>query len=128
MSNVFTLDALREETIRRYAPTEVHLGDGDTVEMKSVMRLREKDRKTVVELLDELSDLSDDDDEEDTEWAESITEVCSKIIRLVASSPKKLIAALDHDDPQIKANLFTAVLSRWIGETQVGEAQPSPTS
>jgi hypothetical protein len=131
MSNVFTLDALREETIRRYSPTRVELGDGKVVELKSLLRLREKERKAVISAIEAINglDVSDDDDDESlAEWSEAVTERCGEIFELVASTPKKLIAALDHEDPTIKANLYTAVLTRWIGESQVGEAQPSPAS
>lgn len=130
MSNVFTLDALRQETIRRYAPTEVDLGDGETVELKSLLRLREKDRKAVVAAIEEITDLEigDEDSEEAVEeWSEAVSEACSKIFRVIATAPKKLTAKLDHEDPTIKANLHTAVLTRWIGESQVGEAESSPT-
>lgn len=128
MSNVFTLDALREETIRRYAPTEVDLGDGEVVELKSILRLREKDRKAVLDAVEDINKLEYDDEDEDSlvEWSEAVVDACAKVFKLVASSPKKLIAGLEHDDPEIKANLYTAVLSRWISETQVGEARPSP--
>ena len=129
-NNVFTLDALRAETIRRYAPTEVDLGDGDVVTLRSMLRLKEKDRQLVLDAIEEINQLDYDDESEDddelAEWAEGVTAACSKIFRLIASSPKKLIAGLDHEDPTIKANLYTAVLSRWVGESQVGEAKPSP--
>ena len=129
MSNVFTLDALREETIRRYAPTVIDLGDGETVELKSLLKLREKDRKAVLDVIEEINAIDyDEDDDEDAvaEWAELIVEACGKIFKLIASSTKKLVAGLDHEDPTIKANLHTAVLSRWVGESQLGEAKPSP--
>ena len=128
MSNVFTLDALREETIRRYAPTEVDLGNGDTVELSSILRLREKDRKAVLAAIEEINDIEydEDDDESIVEWSESVVDSCSKIFKLICNSPKKLLPRLDHEDPQIKANLYTAVLSRWVGETQLGEAESSP--
>jgi hypothetical protein len=129
MSNVFTLDALRQETIRRYAPTEVDLGDGDVVELKSLLRLKEKDRKAVIEAIEEINELDYDEDADDEadllEWSEGVVSACTKIFRLISSAPKKLIAGLDHEDPTIKANLYTAVLSRWVGESQVGEAKPS---
>lgn len=130
MSNVFTLDALRQETIRRYAPTEVDLGDGDVVELQSILRLREKDRKAVIAAIEELNAVEYDEDDDDSviEWSESVVDACSKVFRLVCSSPKKLITRLDHEDPTIKANLFTAVLSRWVGESQLGEAESSPAS
>jgi len=130
-SNVFTLDALRAETIRRYAPTVIDLGGGSEVELSSILRLREKDRKQVLEAIESLNDLDVDDDSDDEadliEWSEAVVEVCTKIFKLITPGYKKLAAKLDHDDPKIKANLFTAVLTRWIGESQLGEAESSPS-
>lgn len=128
MANVFTLDALREETIRRYSPTTVELGDGKTVELKSLLRLREKERKAVLDAIESINELDyNDDDDEDTtaEWADSVARYCNEIFVLIASSPKRLTSGLYHEDPIIKANLYTAVLSRWIGESQLGEAKSS---
>lgn len=129
MSNVFTLDALREETIRRYAPTEVDLGDGDTIELRPLLRLREKERKAVMDAIAEINKLDYDDDADDdaiAEWAEGVIAACAKVYKIITPSFKKLMSALDHDDVTIKANLYTAVLSRWVGESQVGEAKSSP--
>jgi len=131
-NNVFTLDALRNETIRRYASTEIDLGDGATVELQSILRLREKDRKSVLSAIEEINDVEYDDDEDDdaalAEWAEAVVAACSKVFRLITPGHKKLISKLDHEDPTIKANMFTAVLTRWIGESQLGEAESSPNS
>ena len=127
MSNTFTLDALREETIRRYAPTKVELSDGSTVELRNILKLSETDRKEVISVVEEInsSDLEDDGDVED--WSEKVCESVTKILRLICKSPKKLIAELEHDDLQIKASMYIAVLSRWISESQLGEAKPSPS-
>ncbi|AZS08228.1 tail assembly chaperone [Mycobacterium phage IronMan] len=131
MSNVFTLDALREETLRRYAPTKIELSDGSQVELKSVLKLKKKSREAVQDALQEIDKIDeivgdDDDEESDEEVAEIVCDAVAKIIRLICSSPRKLLAELEHEDPQIKANLYTAVLQRWIGETQLGEAESSP--
>lgn len=131
MGNIFTLDSLREETIRRYAPTEVDLGDGNVIELVSVLRLGKKDRDMVHSIVDELTSEELEDDEDDdavSEWAESVVDSCSKILRLITPSHKKLISRLDHDDPRIKANLFTSVIAEWIGGSQLGEAESSPSS
>lgn len=131
MSNTFTLDAIVAETVRRYAPVEVDLGDGDVVELKSLLRLREKDRKAVMEAIDEINDLEYDDDADEDDlgaWSDAVSENCAKVFKIITGGHKKLVAKLDHDDPIIKANLHTAVLSRWVGESQLGEAVSSPTS
>lgn len=130
-SNVFTLDALRNETIRRYAPTVIDLGGGSEVELSSILRLREKDRKEVLNIMESLNDIEIDEDSDDeadlVEWSEAIVDACTKIFRLITPGYKKLVTKLDHDDPKIKANLFTAVLTRWVGESQLGEAESSPS-
>ena len=130
-NNVFTLDALRYETIRRYAPTVIDLGGGSEVELSSILRLREKDRKEVLNVIESFNEIELDEDADDeaelVDWSEAIVEACTKIFRLITPGYKKLVTKLDHDDPKIKANLFTAVLTRWVGESQLGEAESSPS-
>lgn len=128
MSNVFTLDALRQETLSRYAPTVVVLPDESTVELQSILRLGKKDREAVVAAIDEIKDLDDDEDDDEVvdEFSESVCASIEKVIKLIANKPKKLLAELDHDDPRIKVTMYTSVLSRWMGESQLGEAEPSP--
>lgn len=133
MSNIFTLDSLREETVRRYAPVVVELSDGSSVELKSLLRLRKKDRDEVVEALNALGEYEDDpeDDEDDAvrAWADVATEACGRIYKIIVKgSTKKLLADLDDDDPTIKANLYTALLNHWVSESQLGEAESSPAS
>lgn len=132
MSNVFTLDALREETVRRYEPVLVQLSDGSSVELRSVLRLGKSDRDAVVAAIEEINELDGEFDEDDDEvvdgYAYSVCESIEKIFRLVANKPKRLLVELDHDDPRIKVSLYTAVLSRWMGESQLGEAESSPAS
>ena len=129
MSNVLTVDVLREETIKRYSPVSVELSDGSTIELKSILRLKQKAREEVLAAVDEINSLEKFEDDEDeelvAEYANSVCEIISKIFRLITSSPRKLIAELDHEDPMIKANLHIAVLYRWIGESQLGEAASS---
>ncbi|QFG04498.1 tail assembly chaperone [Mycobacterium phage Jeeves] len=132
MSNVFTLDSLREETIKRYAPTKIELSDGSQVELKSVLKLKKPAREAVqaaLKEIDNIDELVDEDDEDsDSEVSEIVCEAVAKIIRLIsgASASRRLLAELEHEDPQIKATLHTAVLTKWIGETQLGEAESSP--
>ncbi len=127
MSNVFTLDALREETINKYAPTKIELPDGSSVELKSILRLKKKAREEVLAAVEDINSNEEDEEDEDSldEWSELVVESVSKVFRLIASSPRKLIAELEHDDPQVKASLYTAVLTKWIGNSQLGEAEPS---
>lgn len=126
MSNTFTLDSLREETIKRYEPTKVELPDGSVVTLKSTLRLKKDERKAVVDAMDEIKELEDEDDLTE-EWSALVCDAIEKVFRLIASNSRKLIAELDHDDPEIKATMYTSLLSRWMGETQLGEAKSSPS-
>lgn len=130
MSNAFTLDALREETLKRYEPFVISLADGSSIELKSVLRLGKNDRDAVVAAIEEISDLDDEIDENDEDLVDEYsTKVCDsieKVFRLIASKPKRLLAELDHEDPQIRATLYTSVLTKWMGESQLGEAKSSP--
>lgn len=130
MSNVFTLDAMRDAIVNRYAPTVIDLGDGESVELKSMLKLRSKDRDAVVAAIGDVNALEYDDEDEESiiEWSEAVVEICSKVFRLIASSPKRLINALDHEDPEVKASLFTQVLTTWVGKSQLGEAESSLSS
>lgn len=131
MSNVFTLDSLREETIKRFEPVEVLLADGSSIELKSLLRLGKKDRDAVLAAIEEINALSEDsqDDEEiGNEYADKVCESIEKVFKLIASKPKRLIAELDHEDSTLKVTLYTAVLSRWMGESQLGEVESSPSS
>jgi len=130
MSNVFTLDALREETIRRYEPVELRLNDGTSVSLKALLRISKTDREAVVSAIEDVQAVDDDFDEDDDaqveEYSKLVCDAIEKVFKLIASKPKRLLSELDHEDPRVKVSLYTAVLSRWMGETQVGEAEPSP--
>ena len=129
MTNAFSLDDLREATIKKYAPTEVAIKDG-SVQLKSLLKLKKAAREEISAAVDAISDIEepdDDDDESIAEWSATLCGHVEKIFRLVCSSPRRLIQELDHEDPQVKASLYTAVLGRWLEETQVGEAESSPS-
>lgn len=129
-NNVFTLDALREETLRKYEPVVVELSDGSSIQLISALRLGKKDREEVIKAVDDIGEINDGFDDEDEEaanfYAEQVCDCIERIFRLIASKPKRLISELEHSDPKIKATLYTAVLGKWMGETQLGEAESSP--
>jgi hypothetical protein len=129
MSNTFTLDSLREETEKKYAPVTIGLSDGSEVELKSLLRLGKKNRESVSETLTDLGTLLDGDGDLDglsPEESELLVEAISKVINMIASAPAKLLKELDHPDSLIKVSLMTDVLLRWIGATKPGEALNSP--
>lgn len=129
MSNVFSLDSLREEAVKKFEPVKIGLKDGSEVELKSMLRLGKKSREAVVEAINDMQAISgegSDDDELSTEESDLLIESVSKIFNLIATSPAKLLKELDHQDPLIKVTLMTDVLNVWIGGAQLGEARNSP--
>ncbi|AZV00820.1 tail assembly chaperone [Mycobacterium phage Malec] len=127
MTNVFTLDAMREETRKKYQPVKIGLSEDVTVELKPLLKLGKKTREAVVEAVKEMEDIPDiDEDDEDAdelldEYAEKVCDVVGKVFRLIATSPRKLLAELDtEEEPQIRAELYGAVLRTWMRETQLG--------
>lgn len=129
MSNMFSLDSIREEAERRYSPLVIDLGGGKTVELTSILRIGEKSRKAVIGYMDELSEMEYDDEDPESvaAWSDLVVDACYKIFEIVASSPKKLASALDHPDPVIKSSLFTSVITNWMKVSQLGEADSSPS-
>lgn len=120
MSNTFTLDSLREETRKKFAPVKIVISDGSEVELRSLLRLGKDDRKIVNSALEGVNGL--DVDEDDPETIELVIEQISKIFNVIADKPAKLLKDLDDTDQMVKVSLMTSVLTRWAKETQLGEA------
>lgn len=123
MSNIFTLDSMREEIERQFAPCEIDLGGGNVVTLRNVLRLPKKDRDVVYALLDELGDTQKDDageDETGLSGTEAAAEIALKIIPLVAEnqrSGEQLVEAIGDD-----LALTLRVFSSWMNGSQAGEA------
>ena len=131
MSNVFTLDSLREETLKRFEPTVIELNDGTSIELKSVLRLGKKDRDAVLAAIEEINGLGEFDDSDDdavAEYSEKVCDSIAKVFKLIADKPKRLLSELAHDEVTLQVGLYTAVLSRWMGDSQLGEVESSPSS
>jgi hypothetical protein len=120
MSNVFTLDSLREEVEKKFAPVKIALKDGSEVILASVLRLDSDIRKTVVKALEEISSL--EDKEESPEALDHMVEAISKVLNAIADKPQKLLQELHSDDVQVKLHMMTKIVSVWAKETQLGEA------
>jgi Zn-finger domain-containing protein len=131
MSNVFTLDSLRQETERKFAPVKIGLSDGSQVEMLSILRLGKKSRDSVLATIEDMRSISNDEtaaDELTDEENELLIESISDIFRtIVASKADKLLAELDGDDLLVKISLMMSVLTTWLEGAQVGEARNSPS-
>ncbi|WP_104183319.1 phage tail assembly protein [Mycobacterium avium] len=124
MSNTFTLDSLREETRKKFAPVVIGLSDGSEVKLSSILRLPKESRKLVANTIEQLDDL--EPDEENLESIELLTEAISKVFNVIADKPAKLLKELDDGDLMVKLHMMGSIIDRWIGETQLGEASNSP--
>lgn len=128
--NVFTLDALREETVKKFAPVTFTLKDGTDVELLSMLRLGKKARESVLSTIDDMKSIGVDEDADDMtdEENELLIESVSGIFQTIAGSKaEKLLKELDGDDLMVKLALMMRVLTAWMEGAQVGEAPSSPS-
>jgi hypothetical protein len=116
LSNSFTLDDLRAEVEREYAPLEITLSDGSTVTLKHLLRLPKKTRDKVVDTLKALETKEGDDPDVDV-----MVDAATQVLKLVADNGTGLVKELDGD-----VTLVMRVLERWMQMSQPGEAAPSP--
>lgn len=116
MSNIFSLDDLREEVEREFAPVTIELSDGTEVTLRNLLRLPKGQRRDVVDTLKVLEavDGSDDSDVEELLYA------ATSVLEIVADHGKKLTKELDGD-----LAVTMKVLERWMEATQPGEAKRS---
>lgn len=133
MSNTFTLDSMKEELQKEFAPCVIELSTGESVTLRNLLRVPKKARDAVYPLLDELTELqktNDDkkDDEKDSlslVETEKTAEIAVKILGLVADPAplgKKLVESIE-DDIVLTLRVFNA----WMEGTQAGEADGSPS-
>jgi len=125
MSNTFTLDALREDVERKYAPVKIAVGKREVV-LRHLIRMPKGDREAVVELLNKFKDAVSSGPEDKADDAvlddDALLELGKEIVAKVAK---------DHGDVLVEAlgddlALTIHVLETWMEATQLGEAQNSP--
>jgi hypothetical protein len=113
MGKIFTLDSLREEVEKKYAPVSIELGDELAVELQPLLRLDKGPRTAVMEQLDRLQETNDVD----------VMQDCAvQIIILASHDGQRLVDAIGDD-----AALTMRVLEAWMDSTQPGEAGNSPS-
>lgn len=122
MSNTFTLDSMREEMDKKYAPVTLDLGGGDVVVLQNVLRIKAGARKEALSLIKQIQSLTEskDDAELSEEDLDAVNELQEKILQLAADKPELLDAAVGGD-PMIVMEIF----NRWMESTQAGEASSS---
>lgn len=117
MGSVFTLDSLREEAQKKYAPITIDLGD-KTVELRSLLRLPKKERGVAFDLLKAI----EENDGNSSEGVEFLTENGLKLLSTVADDGPAIVKALGDD-----LSLILEVLAVWMDGSQPGEAGSSQT-
>lgn len=110
----FTLNNLREEVSRKYAPTVIENGD-DAYTLPNLLQMPSKQRKAVLDLIDKF------EGSESVDY-DSQFEVFSEIIEVGVEGGKgKELLELLGDN----AALVVEIVTSWMEGTQVGEAEPS---
>jgi hypothetical protein len=128
MSNIFTLDSMREEIEKQYAPFQLDI-DGKTLTLRNLLRVPKKNREQVFALLDELSEIqkqADENDENGLAATEKSAQIALQIFPLVADNEKLGRALVDDISDDLALTL--RVFSTWMEGTQAGEAGGSPSS
>ena len=116
--NVFTLDAMREEIEREFAPFQIEV-DGEKLTLRNLLRVPKNRRDEVYGLLDELS-AAQESDEGTLSVTEQSAQIALKIIPLVA---RTLVERIE-DDLALTLRLFNV----WMESTQPGNSEDSPNS
>ncbi len=111
----YTLDELRAEVERDYAPLTVTLSDGTECTLKHMLRLPSKVRIQVVETLKKMEPADDEDADLDV-----TVDAAIQVLKLVCDNGPRLVKELDGD-----AAITMKLLERWVSATSVGEATPS---
>ncbi|GGM64800.1 hypothetical protein GCM10012275_39240 [Longimycelium tulufanense] len=116
-NNVFTLDDLRAEIERQYAPLSFS-ADGEEFVLRSLLRIGKKDREAI---LGKLKTLEDTD--ESTFSEAELVEILKFVLGAVVADGKgpRLLTILGDD-----LLLLRGLMERWTEATQPGEALPSP--
>lgn len=118
MSNVFTLDSLRDELDKKFAPVVIDLGKAQ-VTLRNLLRLNSADREAVQDALKALAP-----DEEDDDRSSGMLDKMSRLFVLVADEGKGqvLVDAIGDD-----LALASHILNMWTEATSPGEASDSPS-
>lgn len=123
MPNSFTLEDLRDDLDKEFAPLKITVG-GEEFVLQNLLRVGEKSRKAVRDALKDIEDVDPDEAKEKSlEDVDRMVGTLELILRTVTAKGKgdKLVAAIDGD-----VMLAMKVVELWSEATQPGEAQNSP--
>ena len=111
MGNIFTLDNMRAEIEREFAPLQIEV-DGKILTLRNLLRVPKKSRDTVY--AEEAGSLA---------ATEKTAQIALHIMPLVADDQElaKLMVSSIEDDLALTLRVF----SSWMDSTQAGEAEGS---
>jgi hypothetical protein len=123
-NNVFTLDAMREEIEKEFAPFQIEV-DGEKLTLRNLLRVPKNRRDEVYGLLDELS-AAQESDEGTLSVTEKSAQIALKIIPLVSDKEKLAHTLVERieDDLALTLRLFNV----WMEATQSGNSEDSSNS
>lgn len=124
MSNIFTLDSMREEIEKEFAPFQITVDD-KVLTLRNLLRVPKNRRDEVYGLLDELTAVQDSD-AGTLSVTEKSAQIALKIIPLVADDEKlaNVLVERIEDDLALTLRLFNV----WMSATQAGNSEDSSTS
>lgn len=145
MSNVFTLESLREAAEKKFGGVKIELDETRTIRLRNLFQLSKDEKSEILNKIDEMETIREEaeaaedyekrsaageleDGEEKPETREDAVEemfaIMRQIIKIAADSHgAALVRELAHDDT-VSATLF----EEWMKSAQVGEAEHSPKS
>lgn len=123
-NNVFTLDAMREEIEKEFAPFQIEV-DGEKLTLRNLLRVPKNRRDEVYGLLDDLT-AAQESDEGTLSVTEKSAQIALKIIPLVADNEALAHVLVERieDDLALTLRLFNV----WMEATQSGNSEDSPNS
>jgi hypothetical protein len=126
MSNSYSLSALIEDLDREFAPYKLEIGEGDTLVLRNLLRVSDRERAAVTEALqviDEVQSKDEDGKDQSPEDAAKMSAAVADILRAVTADSKgdRLVRVINGD-----LLLAMKILNGWMEATQPGEAQNSP--
>jgi hypothetical protein len=123
-NNVFTLDAMREEIEKEFAPFQIEV-DGEKLTLRNLLRVPKNRRDEVYGLLDDLS-AAQESDEGTLSVTEKSAQIALKIIPLVADKEKlaQVLVERIEDDLALTLRLFNV----WMEATQAPNSEDSSDS
>lgn len=124
MSNSYSLDRLRADVEREFAPVRIELSETDSVVLRNLLRLPKKEREEVYELISQMETLGKESESTDLTLMDTTAEIARQVIAIIADNKalgRKLVSDIKEDLP-----LSLKIFEMWMEATQPGEAEPSP--